>query len=103
MTRSLALSALVAAFVFVAPVAVHADDALQCGPTQEVIDTMKRKYGETPAVAAVVGTGTPVLIFANPTTKTFSVMTEQPGGTLRMQSSGQSWTYVNQPKDGVDL
>ena len=103
MARSLALAALVAAFVFVAPVAVHADDALQCGPTQEVIDTMKRKYVETPAVAAVVGTGTPVLIFANPTTKTFSVMTEQPGGTLCMQSSGQSWTYVNQPKDGVDL
>ena len=103
MARSLASAALVAAFVFMAPVIASGDEIPQCGPIQKTIENMKKDFGETPVVAAIVGTETPVLIFANPTTKTFSVMTEKPGGILCMQSSGESWTYVNQPKDGVDL
>lgn len=103
MARLLASAALVAALVFMVPVIASGDEVPQCGPIKKTIENMKKDFGETPAIAAIVGTETPVLIFTNPDTGTFSVMTEQPGGLLCMSSSGQSWTYVKQPKDGVDL
>jgi hypothetical protein len=74
-----------------------------CIPTPSVTKMLKDKYGETPGVAAITDDGAPMLIFTNPKTGTFTITIRRPGGLSCLMTGGNSWTLVEQPKEGTDL
>lgn len=74
-----------------------------CAPTPNIIRMLNDKYGETPAVAAITEDNAPLLIFTNPKTGTFTITLRRPGGVSCLMTSGQSWTLVEQTKEGTDL
>jgi hypothetical protein len=64
---------------------------------------LKDKYGETPAVASITDDNAPMLIFSNPKTGTFTITIRRPGGITCLMTGGNSWTLVEQPKEGTDI
>lgn len=74
-----------------------------CGPTAKMMKMLKEEYGETPSAAAITDGNAPLLIFSNPKTGTFTITIRRPGGLTCMMTGGNSWTLVEQPKEGTDL
>lgn len=74
-----------------------------CGPTKQMTDMLKAQFGETPAFAGLTDANSPVLIFTNTETGTFTVTIRRPGGVTCLLTAGNSWTLVDQPKEGTDL
>jgi hypothetical protein len=74
-----------------------------CAPTANVTKMLKDKYGETPAVASITDDNAPMLIFSNPKTGTFTITIRRPGGITCLMTGGNSWTLVEQPKEGTDI
>lgn len=74
-----------------------------CGPTKQMTDMLKAQFGETPAFAGLTDANSPVLIFTNPDTGTFSITIRRPGGVTCLMTAGDSWTLVDQPNEGTDL
>lgn len=74
-----------------------------CAPTANVTKMLKDKYGETPAIAAITDDNSPMLIFSNPKTGTFTVTIRRPGGLTCLMTGGNSWTPVEQEKEGTDI
>jgi len=74
-----------------------------CGPTKQMTDMLKANFGETPAIAGLTDGNTPILIFTNPKTGTFSITIRRPGGITCLMASGESWTPVDQGKEGTDI
>lgn len=74
-----------------------------CAPTANVTKMLLDKYGETPAIAAITDDNSPMLIFSNPKTGTFTVTIRRPGGLTCLMTGGNSWTPVEQPKEGTDI
>lgn len=74
-----------------------------CAPTPGVTKMLKDRYGETPGAAAITDDGAPLLIFSNPKTGTFTITIRRPGGVTCLMTGGNSWTLVEQPKEGTDL
>jgi hypothetical protein len=44
-----------------------------------------------------------MLIFSNPRTGTFTITIRRPGGITCLMTGGNSWTLVEQPKEGTDI
>jgi hypothetical protein len=82
----------------------HSQEAPQnpCGPSAAITAMLLDKYGETPAVAGLAD-GTPILIFTNPKTSSFTITVRRPGGLACLITAGNSWTALEQPKAGIDL
>ncbi len=74
-----------------------------CAPTANVVKMLKDKYGEVPAVAAITDDNSPILIFSNPKTGTFTVTIRRPGGLTCLMTGGNSWTPLEQVKEGTDI
>ena len=74
-----------------------------CGPTKQMTDILKAQFGETPAFAGLTDANSPVLIFTNPKTATFSITIRRPGGVTCIMTAGESWTAVDQGKEGTNL
>ena len=69
----------------------------------EVIEALVKEDKQTPAVAALSGGGSPVLIFTDPKTGTFTITVRRPGGITCVIVAGTDWTGLDQPKEGTDL
>ena len=74
-----------------------------CAPTANVTKMLKDKYGETPAVASITDDNAPMLIFSNPKTGTFTITIRRPGGLTCLMTGGNSWTLVEQEKEGTGI
>jgi hypothetical protein len=83
--------------------AAQAPTLTPCGPTKQMTDMLKANFGETPSIAGLANGNTPVLIFTNPKTGTFSITIRRPGGVSCLMTAGDSWTLVDQPKEGTNL
>lgn len=95
---------LIAMYVIAKPASSQVAAAPQgCAKTAEIVKLLTGEYGETAAFAGISTTGTPVLIFTNPKTGTFTITMRQPGGITCMMTGGKNWTPVDQPKEGTDL
>jgi hypothetical protein len=99
------LLTMVMVIIFWLATAAAAQAPLQtpCGPTKQMADMLKANFGETPSIAGLANGNTPVLIFTNPKTGTFSITIRRPGGITCLITAGESWTFVDQPKEGIDL
>jgi hypothetical protein len=74
-----------------------------CGPSAAIAEMLLEKYGERPAFAGIADNNTPTLIFTNPKTGTFTITIRRPGGITCLMTGGNSWTLVEQPKEGTDI
>ena len=90
-------------YVIATPARPQAPTQTPCGPTKQMTDMLKTNFGETPAIAGMANGNTPVLIFTNPKTKTFSITIRRPGGVTCIMTAGESWTAVDQGKEGTNL
>lgn len=90
-------------YVIATPSRSQAPTQTPCGPTKQMTDMLKAQFGETPAFAGLTDANSPVLIFTNPKTGTFSITIRRPGGVTCLMTAGESWTLVDQPKEGTDL
>lgn len=93
------------ALLFVIGTPAHSQGTPQnpCGPSATITEMLLEKYGETPSVAGIVDDNTPILIFTNPKTGSFTITLRRPGGLACLMTAGNSWTAIEQPKDGLDL
>ena len=90
-------------YVIATPSRSQAPTQTPCGPTKQMTAMLKTNFGETPAIAGMANGNTPVLIFTNPNTGTFSITIRRPGGVTCIMTAGESWTAVDQGKEGTNL
>jgi hypothetical protein len=74
-----------------------------CGPSKAIAQMLLEKFGEKPAYAGVADNNVPTLIFTNPKTGSFTITIRRPGGLACLMTAGESWTVVDQPKEGTDI
>jgi hypothetical protein len=74
-----------------------------CGPSKAIAEMLLQKYGERPAFAGIADNNTPTLIFTNPKTGSFTITIRRPGGLACLMTAGESWTPVDQGKEGTDI
>jgi hypothetical protein len=74
-----------------------------CAPSASIAAMLLEKYGERPAYAGIADNNTPTLIFTNPKTGSFTITIRRPGGLACLMTAGDSWTVVDQPKEGTDI
>jgi hypothetical protein len=97
------LLTMVMVIIFWLATAAAAQAPTPCGPTKQMTDMLKANFGETPTIAGLTDGNTPILIFTNPKTGPFSITIRRPGGITCLITAGESWTFVDQPKEGIDL
>lgn len=98
------LAVLMAAMYWIAtPSPAQTPPQPPCGPTKAMMAMLKARFGETPIVAGIGDNNTPLLIFSNPKTGTFTITIRRPGGVTCLLTSGTSWTPVEQEKEGTNL
>lgn len=104
MRHLLLLAALVAAFVFLVPVAfAQMIFAAPCGPRGQVEKDMNDDYGEAVAGAGFNTAGVPIVIYMNPTTRTFSILMRMTNGTTCVIAAGRDFVITDPGPDKGDL
>lgn len=83
----------------------HSQEAPQnpCAPTANIEAMLKEKYGESVSQVGILEGDIPVVIYANPETKTFTITIRRAGGMSCFMGGGTSWTAVEPDKPGVGL
>jgi hypothetical protein len=94
---------LIAMYVLAKPAHSQVTQRPSCGATHEIEKTLTAEYGESPAFAAIVNGGGPMLVFTNPETHTFTVVMRKAGGISCLMAAGEDWTAIEQAKKGTDL
>ena len=87
------LAVLWAAFSFLAAAAPAAQVSAQqsrCGPREELVEVLRRTYGETPVAAGVTPSGGLVELLAQPDGATWTIMVTTPPDPVRGRPRGRS-------------
>lgn len=65
-----------------------------CGPRGEVESILATKYGESPVVAGHNPAGWPLVVTANPTTGTYTVILRRPDGMTCLIGGGTGFMMI---------
>jgi hypothetical protein len=95
MFKGLVIGILCVLFTF--PVMAHAQ--VLCKPYKEVLTVLKARWGETLVARGVSHFGPTTEIFANPLTKTYTIVLVSTNKIGCAMDAGDSWEYWHQAGD----
>lgn len=72
----------------------HAQEQLPCGPSKDIEDNLRSKYGET-IVAAGVTPGGFLEILTNPKTQSFTILLRRGGGVTCILMGGEGFAIAD--------
>jgi hypothetical protein len=74
----------------------------RCGPRQELVEVLRKKYRETPVAAGVTLSGGLVELLAQPDGATWTIMVTTPEGTSCLVAAGEGWRFRPRPDERRD-
>lgn len=90
--------ALLAVLLLTSPALAQQQAPPPCGPTDKMERNLAAKFGETPFMAGLSSDRSPILMFANPKTGTWSVTLRLPNRISCIVQSGEGYTAL-EPED----
>lgn len=93
-------AALAAFFLSALPaVALHQANQIRCGEASKMKSVLKNKWGEYPVASGVLtGAGYVMVMYANDSTGTWSVVRFTPEGIACLMGAGDSFNRFKKPK-----